>query len=90
MRVPSRERGAALLTVLLLVSVMAALAAGAPVRVRLFTALAAETGPAQGAVSMVGEASLSDLRTRPDFSVSMRAPSGCSAIIRPDWLRCAA
>ena len=40
MRVPPSERGAALLTVLLLVSVMAALAAGALERLRLSTALA--------------------------------------------------
>ena len=40
MRVPGKERGAALLTVLLLVSVMAALAATALERLRLSTALA--------------------------------------------------
>lgn len=37
----------------------------------LFVALASETGLAAGLLTMVGEASLSDLRTRPDYAVQV-------------------
>ena len=38
---------------------------------QLFAALSAECGHAAGAVVLVGEKSLSDLRTRPDFAVQV-------------------
>ncbi len=38
---------------------------------QLFAALSAQCGYASGAVRLIGEASLSDLRTRPDFAVQL-------------------
>lgn len=39
---------------------------------QLFAALAVEMGLAKGALTLVGEKSLSELRTRPDFAVSVQ------------------
>ena len=39
---------------------------------QLFAALAAEIGMAKGAVTLVGEKSLAEMRTRPDFAVNVR------------------
>lgn len=39
---------------------------------QLFTALSVEIGLVKGALTLVGEKSLSELRTRPDFAVNVR------------------
>ncbi|MCW2349039.1 MULTISPECIES: type ISP restriction/modification enzyme [unclassified Sphingobium] len=52
---------------------------------QLFAALSAECGLAKGALALIGEKSLSDLRTRPDFAVQInKALIGFIEVKAPD------